>query len=193
MRKNQVFEPAEPAIVQGLAKDFLQEEVGKVTAGPVAYPPLKSCLTRTRINAAIDLSRAQLYVEPASLDENPDLAGCCDGNVLDLNTGRTISDDLDAVVTKKLDVNFTKSSTCPEWTKFLNQIFAEDDELIKFLQRAVGYSLTGHISEQCLFILIGTGANGKSTFLNVLQSLIRRLCWNHSHAKPDGPKVWIAN
>ena len=50
--------------------------------------------------------------------------------------------------------------------------FRQDDELIKFLQRAVGYSLTGYVSEQCLFILIGTGANGKSTFLNVLQSLM---------------------
>jgi putative DNA primase/helicase len=40
------------------------------------------------------------------------------------------------------------------------------------LQRAVGYSLTGHVSEQCLFILVGTGANGKSTFLKVLQRLL---------------------
>ena len=45
-------------------------------------------------------------------------------------------------------------------------------ELINFIQRAVGYSLTGSISEQCLFILIGTGANGKSTFLRVLQHLL---------------------
>jgi putative DNA primase/helicase len=172
LRENQVFEPISPAIVQGLTKNFLQDEVGKVTAGPVAYSPLKSCLTRARINAVIELSRAQRHVQSNTLDENRDLAGCSDGYVLDLNTGSMISDGLNSVVTKKLGTNFTEGSTCPEWTKFLQRIFDEDSELITFIQRAVGYSLTGSVSEQCLFILIGTGANGKSTFLRVLQHLL---------------------
>ena len=94
----------------------------------------------------------------------------------------------DFVVTKKLGTNFTEASTCPEWTKFLNQIFAEDEELIKFMQRVVGYSLTGYVSEQRLFILIGTGANGKSTFLKVLQSLTGDYAGDHPNAKPDGPE-----
>ena len=54
---------------------------------------------------------------------------------------------------------------------FLLQIFNKDLELIHFIQKAMGYALTGDVSEQCLFILWGTGANGKSTFLNVLQDL----------------------
>ena len=172
LRRNQVFEPVGPEGVQGLAKEFLQNQVGKVTAGPVAYSPLKSCLTRTRINAVTELSRAQIYVQSNTLDDNRDLAGCFDGYVLDLNTGSMISDGVNSVVTKKLGTNFISGSTCPEWIKFLQQIFDEDLELITFIQRAVGYSLTGSISEQCLFILIGTGANGKSTFLRVLQHLL---------------------
>lgn len=51
------------------------------------------------------------------------------------------------------------------------QIFNNDLDLIKFVQKAMGYSLSGDVSEQCMFILWGTGANGKSTFLNVLQEL----------------------
>lgn len=51
------------------------------------------------------------------------------------------------------------------------QIFHNDYELIRFVQKAMGYSLSGDTSEQCMFILWGTGANGKSTFLNVLQNL----------------------
>ena len=51
-------------------------------------------------------------------------------------------------------------------------MFNDDAELIAFIQRAVGYSLTGSIDEQCMFILIGGGANGKSTFLRVLQQLL---------------------
>ena len=54
---------------------------------------------------------------------------------------------------------------------FLMQIFNNDLQLIHFVQKAMGYSLSGNMSEQCLFILWGTGANGKSTFLNVLQYL----------------------
>ena len=97
-----------PEVVQGLAKDFLQDQVGKVTAGHLAYSPLKSCLTRTRINAVIELSRSQLHVQSDTLDENRDLAGCSDGSVLDLNTGSLIGDDLNSIVTKKLGTNFTK-------------------------------------------------------------------------------------
>lgn len=51
------------------------------------------------------------------------------------------------------------------------QIFNNDLDLIKFVQKAMGYSLSGDVSEQCMFILWGIGANGKSTFLNVLQEL----------------------
>ena len=51
------------------------------------------------------------------------------------------------------------------------QFFNNDLDLIKFVQKAMGYSLSGDVSEQCMFILWGTGANGKSTFLNVLQEL----------------------
>lgn len=51
------------------------------------------------------------------------------------------------------------------------QIFNNDLELIRFVQKAMGYAMSGDVSEQCLFILWGTGANGKSTFLNVLSQL----------------------
>jgi hypothetical protein len=133
LRRNQVFEPVGPEVVQGLAKDFLQNQVGKVTAGPVAYSPLKSCLTRTRINAVIELSRAQLYVQSDTLDEDRNLVGCPDGYVLDLNAG-SMSDGVNSIVTKKLGTNFTAGSTCPEWTKFLQQIFDGNLELITFIQ-----------------------------------------------------------
>src|ERR1700734_3616871 len=75
------------------------------------------------------------------------------------------------LIVKKDAENQSRTTTCPEWMEFLRQIFNEDAELIAFIQRAVGYCLTGS-TEQCLFILIGSGANGKSTFLRVLQHLL---------------------
>jgi putative DNA primase/helicase len=74
-------------------------------------------------------------------------------------------------VTKNLGASVNPDATCPEWIKFLNRVFDHDAELIGFIQRAIGYTLTGSVSEQCMFILIGTGANGKSTFLKTLHHL----------------------
>jgi len=54
----------------------------------------------------------------------------------------------------------------------LEEIFNGDKKLIDFTQRAVGYSLTGLTVEQVLFILYGTGANGKSVFLNLIGDLL---------------------
>ena len=56
--------------------------------------------------------------------------------------------------------------------RFLEEVFDADKELINFVQKAVGYSLTGVTVEQVLFILYGTGANGKSKFLTVLDNLL---------------------
>ncbi|HET9409791.1 MAG TPA: phage/plasmid primase, P4 family [Candidatus Sulfotelmatobacter sp.] len=53
---------------------------------------------------------------------------------------------------------------CPQWLRFLERITNQDLELERFLQRMVGYCLTGSTREQCLFFLYGTGANGKSVF-----------------------------
>jgi putative DNA primase/helicase len=169
-RKNQVFEPVSAEIVQGLAKDFLQSQVSNFHLAPVAVSPFKSCLTRGRINAAIELSRSKFHVAGDQMDSQIYVIGCSDGSVLTLDTG-VIPDNEAAIVTRKLGTNLITGSSCPEWAKFLNRIFDHDEELIGFVQRAVGYSLTGAVSEQCLFILIGSGSNGKSTFVNTLQRL----------------------
>ena len=75
------------------------------------------------------------------------------------------------LITKKSRFVYDKNAQCPTWNIFLQRIFNKDAALIRFIQKAMGYALSGDVSEQCLFILWGTGANGKSTFLNVLQYL----------------------
>ena len=47
-----------------------------------------------------------------------------------------------------------------------------DEGLIRFVQRTIGYSLTGDSSEQVIFIFHGIGANGKTTFINVVTSML---------------------
>lgn len=64
-----------------------------------------------------------------------------------------------------------ETKDCPVWKRFLAEIFGGDEELIRFVQKALGYSMTGDVSEQCLFFLYGGGRNGKSTFLNVVSDI----------------------
>jgi putative DNA primase/helicase len=62
---------------------------------------------------------------------------------------------------------------CPRWLSFLNQISNGNAELIAFVQRMVGYALTGSTQEHSLFFLYGTGANGKSVFVKALGGILR--------------------
>jgi putative DNA primase/helicase len=75
-------------------------------------------------------------------------------------------------ITKIIEVPYEAGAGCPRWLEFLSQITGDDKELIAYLQRVVGYSLTGRTSEHCLFLLHGIGANGKSTFLETLRALL---------------------
>ena len=68
-------------------------------------------------------------------------------------------------------LSFVPNADCPQFKAFLNQIFADDQSVSSFVQRAVGYSLGGYASEQCFLLLVGKGSNGKSTFLNTLQNV----------------------
>lgn len=125
-----------------------------------------------RIQALVGLlkmSRA-IKIGDDELDKNSYLFNV-QGKTLDLENGRIASPEPKDLITKQSKFVFVKEAKCPTWDMFLMQIFNNDQELIHFVQKAMGYSLSGDVSEQCLFILWGTGANGKSTFLNTLQTL----------------------
>lgn len=93
-----------------------------------------------------------------------------ESGVVDMRTGMSYEHHPSLLQSKIVRVR-PKRAGCPTWTKFLSRVLQDDAELIRFVQRAVGYSLTGETREQVLFLLYGTGRNGKSTFLNVLHAL----------------------
>ena len=76
------------------------------------------------------------------------------------------------MITKKSDVEFDEDATCDQFITFLQRIFEDDTDTIAFVQKMVGYSLTGNTSEQCMFLLYGVGANGKSTLIDIVQALL---------------------
>lgn len=120
-----------------------------------------------RICSMIKLAQSEMVITPKEFDNNPFLLNVNNGTI-DLRTGKLRPHQREDFITKLAPVDFDEKAISPLWYAFLNQIMDGNYSLISFLQRAVGYSLTGDVSEQCLFIFFGSGANGKSTFLNTI-------------------------
>jgi putative DNA primase/helicase len=96
----------------------------------------------------------------------------CQNGTIDLRTGELLPHRMEDFITRLAPVDFEPDARCPRWLEFLNRIMDGNQHLIDFLQRAVGYALTGETSEQCLFIFYGGGANGKSTFLQAMSHVL---------------------
>lgn len=124
-----------------------------------------------RMSAMLNQAKSELPVRIDAFDGKPFAFNCGNG-IVDLRTGELHPHDLAEMHTKLSPVMYDPNATAPKWEAFLDRIFAGDESLIKFVQRAAGYSLTGDVSEQCLFILHGTGANGKSVFLKTFAALV---------------------
>lgn len=88
---------------------------------------------------------------------------------IDLTNGTLHDHDYKKMFTQETGVDYTEKVDCPLWIEFLNQTFQNDQELIHFIQKIVGYSLTGSNAEQVMFILFGNGRNGKSVLLNIIK------------------------
>jgi putative DNA primase/helicase len=128
---------------------------------------------RYRIDAALELAKSEAPIsdDGNGWDSDPWLFAVANG-IVDLHTGKLRSAIQHDRMTKFSPVIFDAAARCPRWEQFLNEIFESDSELIGYLQTVVGYTLTGCVSEQCLFACYGTGANGKSTLLGVLHHIM---------------------
>ena len=110
-------------------------------------------------------------VDPEQLDADPLLLNCLNGT-LDLRTGTLREHRREDLITRVASAHWQPDATCPVWESFLDRVCAGDPELIDYLQRSIGYTLTGDVREQIVFLLWGDGANGKSTLLLALLDLL---------------------
>jgi putative DNA primase/helicase len=127
---------------------------------------------RHKISSMLWLARSdpRIVIKREQIDVDNFLLGARNG-VIDLRTGQRRDGRKGDFITKSCGCNFDSAATAPRWTAFLKEIFNEQDDLIQYIQRLVGYSLTGDTREQCLPFLYGSGANGKSTFVETLMEL----------------------
>lgn len=132
-------------------------------------------------NAMLNEAMHHVPVLPAQLDRAK-LKFNTPGGVIDLKTGVVLPHNPNFYFTKISSVEYSENADCPRWLSFLDDIFSGDKELIRYIQKAVGYSITGSTAEQCAFFCYGTGRNGKSTFLEI----VREICGDYaSNIQPE--------
>lgn len=160
------------------AAEALYDEARKLRDFELAEKAKKASLAaegRAKIDAAIELAKSEpgVIVQADQLDQDPWLLNVKNGTI-DLRTGELHPHDPQDMITKIVNIEYAPEpgNECPRWENFLFEIFAGNMEMVRYIQRAIGYTLTGSTSEQVLFFLYGLGANGKSVFLNILTALL---------------------
>ena len=144
--------------------------------GGIFFDDFKKHLKKTRSNntkkAMVKELEHRVPILPKNMDTDKMAVNCKNG-IIDLRTGKLIPHDINKFMTKMLNVKLPETPETPKlWLNFLGDIFGGDRELIRYIQKAVGYSLSGSTTEQCVFFLYGTGRNGKSTFLEIVRYIM---------------------
>lgn len=130
-----------------------------------------------RIRAAVLMAQAEdgIPIRHDELDQDPWLLSVANG-VIDLRTGKLRPHSRGDLITRSASARWDPEATCPRWQTFLLETFSRDGQpdfdLIDFIHKAIGYSLTGVTREQVLFLCHGEGSNGKSTMLTAMRSLL---------------------
>jgi len=128
-----------------------------------------------KLNAMLHVAKSMLAVNADIFDHDENLLNCKNGYV-NLDTGKLLPPSRDKFFTKSTGCEYDPKAVCPQWLKFLDTIFEDNEELIEFIQLAIGYALTGSIKEQAFFILYGAGQNGKSTLIETLKVIFGDYC-----------------
>lgn len=149
------------------ADDVLDEKDSKAE---YAWGVASESLTKRDACLGQAKSFAGLCLDLNALDENPWLLNCMNG-VVDLRTGEIQKHRPELLMSKMILTTYDPKAKCPIWDAYLEKVMDGKQELIGFLQRALGYSLTGSTRESALFVLWGDGSNGKSVLLDTAASL----------------------
>lgn len=144
----------------------------KKTAGSTAKEAMiKECQHLNDIPAA-----------PDDFDAYTDYLNCQNG-VVNLKNGELMPHDSTLMLSKICNTDYdTKHRKPKRWLKFLDEITGGDKELQEYIQKSIGYSISGSNKEQCAYFLYGMGNNGKSTFLDTISDILGDYAAN---AQPD--------
>jgi putative DNA primase/helicase len=125
------------------------------------------------IQAMMWLARSEPGIPARIVDFDTDsyLLNVANGTV-DLRTGVLLPHQREHLISNIVEVPFEPNAVCERWDAFLRRVTDKNEELCAYLQRFVGYLLTGDTKEQALHFLYGLGANGKTVFCDVLMRIL---------------------
>lgn len=120
----------------------------------------------------IEDAKSVYPVSHTIFDRNTDLFNCQNGT-LNLTTGEFRPHDPADFLTMLSGVTYDPDAACPRWEQFISEVMCNDADLALYLQKALGYALTGDTSLECLFILYGaTSRNGKGTTMETFLKIM---------------------
>jgi putative DNA primase/helicase len=126
-------------------------------------------LNERRISHLLILAQSDIFIEPHRLDAHSKLLNAINGTI-ELDTGNLRPHHREDFLTKLVAVEYHPEARCPRWDQFLREVL--DENLLDYVQRALGYSLTGLTGEKAVFALYGPGNSGKTTLLTTFRELI---------------------
>jgi len=126
-----------------------------------------------RLHSMVEIAQVMkpLAKSGAEFDQKDMLLAVQNG-VIDLTTGDFREGDPSDYLTQCAGTYYDPNAKAERWERFISEVFLGNAELVSFIQRAVGYTLTGMTREQIFFFCHGTGGNGKGTFLKTLGTLL---------------------
>ena len=133
---------------------------------------LLACAQRAQsssgIEAALKLAQSDplIAVSAEDFDTNPDLFNVANG-IVHLPSGQLRPHDPTLMLFRQSPVAYDEDAGCPQFENFMREVSCGDSDWVDYMQRVMGYGMSGHISEEKMFFWLGMGANGKSVLGNI--------------------------
>ena len=186
--KGEVWRMAK-STVRGIPLEALESEDSQYRQEILRWAARSEGARTIKSTVELAWSEPGIGAMPDDFDRDCYLLNCPNG-VVDLITGVIRPQKPEDLLSKSTAVKYDPTHPCPRWLAVLDDIFASDQTLIAYFQRACGYSLTGDTGEHCLFFCYGTGRNGKNTVLDTIRDVLGEP--GSSYAAVADPKIFLA-
>lgn len=129
------------------------------------------------ITAALSLAQSdpQIAIDPTDMDSDPDLLNT-QNCIVHLPTGEALPHNSTVIMGRQCSTTYVANAPRPLFDRFMLEISNNDPEWVDYMQRLVGYTISGRVNEEVIVFLLGWGANGKSVFSNIMRRIL------HSYA-----------
>jgi putative DNA primase/helicase len=156
--------------------EHLWEQVPQITDSAAkgrAAKWLTSVSTATRVQGIAKMARIEqaIYRYESPFDHDDFVLNTQSG-IVDLRTGALRPHDPAAYCSKVTSCEYAPTATCPRWEQFINEVTCGDTDQAEYLQRVLGYTISGSCREETMFVHVGVGGNGKGTCLETVATLL---------------------